>query len=97
MGKNNNRITLTLNSGKYYPPFVSGGGVVFSSDVVRDLLLYFFDVPFKVSEHFNSNFYGICKEKNIQNIFRSNLGNCMLSFIRTSFRMDKCLRIFAFV
>ena len=47
-------VTEVEYSGKYYPPFVSGGGVLLSHDVVRDLIPFFFDIPFKLEDVYTS-------------------------------------------
>ena len=43
-------VTENEYSGKYYPPFVSGGGVLFSYDVVRDIIPFFLPNSFKLKD-----------------------------------------------
>ena len=47
-------VSVEEYNGQYYPPFVSGGAVLFSYDVVRDLIPFFFDNPFKLEDVYTS-------------------------------------------
>ena len=47
-------VTTEEYSGKYYPPFIYGGGVLFSYDVVRNLIPFFFPNPFKLEDVYTS-------------------------------------------
>ena len=43
-------VTLKEYSEGNYPPFVGGGAVIFSHDVIEKLILHFFKLPFKLDD-----------------------------------------------